>query len=317
MPTAVSVIVLTKNEEAFIERCIGSVPWADEVLVLDSGSTDQTREIARSLGASVYEQEWLGWSPQRTKAISLARNDWVFVLEADEIVSAELTQSILAVTRGDMNPRDGFVVDRRDDFCGVLLPNMRRRKKRKNFVRLFHRQYSYYDPQMPIHEEVRFPGKAIGLEGHLLHWRGQTVAQIQRQHVNNAALEAEMLSRRGERAGHLQLVLRPVLRVLWCYVWCGGFRLGMHGLVSALGRGASEFYRYATLWEMQSVVHAQHPPPHIYQPVVRSGLRNEKGREAPPRSAGAASGTGPFRTPIGASQDDGSGASTSLRSGSA
>lgn len=75
---ALSVVILAKNEEHFIERCIRSVRWADEVFVLDSGSVDRTREIAASLGANVYEQEWLGWSAQRNKAMSLAKNDWVF-----------------------------------------------------------------------------------------------------------------------------------------------------------------------------------------------------------------------------------------------
>jgi glycosyltransferase involved in cell wall biosynthesis len=274
MGIPISVIVLTKNEEAFIERCLGSVSWADEVLVLDSGSTDRTRDLARSLGASVYEQEWLGWIPQHAKAVSLARNDWIFAVDADEIVSPELAASIVAATQGSMNPRDAYVVDRRDEFCGVLLPNMRRRKKRNTFVRLFHREHSYYDPAMVIHEEVRFKGKAVPLYGQLIHWRGLTVAQIQHQHLNNAPLEAEMLNRRGAGAGPLQVVLRPVLRVLWCYVWCGGFRLGMRGLVNALGRGAAEFYRYATLWEMRSVTHTRHPPAHIYQREGSSG-RNE------------------------------------------
>lgn len=276
MAVPVSVIVLTKNEELYIERCVGSVSWADEVVILDSGSTDRTRELASSLGASVYEQEWLGWSPQRMKAISLARNDWVFIVEADEIVSPELARSIVAVIRGDVNPRDGFVVDRRDDFCGVLLPNMRRRKKRKTFVRLFNRKHSYYDPGMPIHEEVRFEGKAVSLEGQLIHWRGLSFAEIQQRHIRNARLEAEMLHCNGKRTGPLQLIVRPALRFLWSYVWCGEFRLGTRGLIDALGRAVAEFYRYATLWEMQSVVHSPHPPPEVYQMPRPSERRPEE-----------------------------------------
>jgi (heptosyl)LPS beta-1,4-glucosyltransferase len=263
MAVPVSVVVLTKNEESYIERCLNSVSWADEVIVLDSGSSDQTREIARSLGATVYEQQWLGWLPQRLKSISLARNDWVFVIDADEIVSRELGASIQAVTRGEMNPLDGYVVDRRDDFCGVLLPNMRRRKKRDTFVRLFNRKHSSYDPERPIHEEILCSGRAIHLAGHLIHWRGLTLAQIQRRYLDNAGLEAEMLSRSGVRVNALHLVLWPLLRFMWCFVWCGGYRLGMRGLVLALTRGSAEFYRYATLWEKQSVVHSPHPASYL------------------------------------------------------
>jgi (heptosyl)LPS beta-1,4-glucosyltransferase len=75
---SISIIILTKNEEQFIERCICSVNWADEVIVLDSGSTDKTKEIAAYLGAKIYENEWLGYSAQRNKALEYAKNDWVF-----------------------------------------------------------------------------------------------------------------------------------------------------------------------------------------------------------------------------------------------
>src|SRR3954447_23349753 len=137
----ITFVILTKNEEAFIERCLASVAWADEALVLDSGSTDRTREIARSLGASVYEQPWLGWVPQRQAGIALARNDWVLILEADEIVSDELRDGICAVMASSPEPRDGYVVDRRDEFFGQLFPNMRRAALRRTFVRLFNRKH--------------------------------------------------------------------------------------------------------------------------------------------------------------------------------
>ena len=87
-----TVIILTLNEEEFIERCIHSVRWADEVLVVDSNSTDRTREIATSLGARVYEQKWLGWSGQHNKGMEIAKNDWVMFLECDEIVTPQLAQ---------------------------------------------------------------------------------------------------------------------------------------------------------------------------------------------------------------------------------
>ncbi len=98
-----TVIILTLNEEEFIERCIYSVRWADEVLVVDSNSTDQTREIATALGARVYEQKWLGWSGQRNKGVEVAKNDWVMFLECDEIVTPQLAQSIQEVMSRPMD----------------------------------------------------------------------------------------------------------------------------------------------------------------------------------------------------------------------
>ncbi len=103
----VSVTILTRNEEELIARCIASVGWADEVLVLDSGSSDRTREIAAALGARVYVQPWLGWVGQRARAIELASHDWIFVLEADEIVSDRLARSIVRALATSPTEGDG------------------------------------------------------------------------------------------------------------------------------------------------------------------------------------------------------------------
>ena len=259
-----SVIILTKNEEEFIERCIRSVSWADEVLVVDSSSSDRTREIAVSLGANVYEQEWLGWPGQRNKAISIAKNDWVFFVEADEIVTPELARSITVAMSGPINERDGYSVDRRHDFYGVLFPNMSNARRRRNFVRMFNRQYSIYDPTMAIHEEVRFPGQAIPLRGVLIHWRALTMDGMITRYNENATAEAEMLNERGRRATPLQIFLRPVMRFGWDYVIKRNARLGTRGLIHAMLQATGEYIRYAKLWEMQNTARMPHPPANLY-----------------------------------------------------
>jgi (heptosyl)LPS beta-1,4-glucosyltransferase len=262
---ALTVIILTKNEEQFIERCIRSVSWADEVLVIDSGSSDRTREIAASLGANVYEQEWLGWPGQRSKAVSIAENDWVFFVEADEIVTPELARSIGEVLSGSMNEHDAYSVDRRGDFYGLLLPNMSNARRRRNFVRMFNRRCSAYDAAMIIHEEVRFPGKAIPLRGVLIHWRAFTMDEYIKAFNRNATAEAQMLNEKGRRATGLRIFLWPVLRFGWNYVVKGGARFGTRGLIHAMLQATSEYIRYAKLWEMQNATRELHPPAHIYQ----------------------------------------------------
>lgn len=262
---ALTVIVLTKNEERFIERCLSSVGWADEMLVLDSGSSDRTREIAATLGANVYEQEWLGYSQQRNKATSLAKHDWVFFVEGDEIVTPELARSIQEVMSGPMDERDGYSVDRRGDFLGLLLPNMSNARKRRNFVRLFNRRYSAYDPAMRVHEEVRFPGEAIPLRGVLIHWRAYTMDEYITVFNRYATVEAEILNEKGRRANGYRIFLWPILRFLWNYVARRGARLGTRGLIHAMLQATSEFIRYAKLWEMQNAPRMLHPPAHIYR----------------------------------------------------
>jgi (heptosyl)LPS beta-1,4-glucosyltransferase len=259
-----SVIILTKNEEQFIKRCIQSVLWADEVLVLDSGSTDQTKKIAASLGATVYDQEWLGYAVQRNKALSLATHDWVFFLDADEIVTSELEISIKQVLNSPMDRRDGYSIDRRGDFLGILLPNISRPSKRSNFVRLFNKSCSSYDPTMKVHEEVRFPGKAIPLEGVLIHWGGNVMNEYITALNRYSILEAEVLNEQGYRANGLIVFLRPILRFLWIYIARYNFLLGTRGLIHAMLGATREYVRYAKLWEMQNITSVLHPAKKIY-----------------------------------------------------
>jgi (heptosyl)LPS beta-1,4-glucosyltransferase len=261
VPTRISAIILTLNEELFIERCVRSLQGvADDIVVVDSGSTDRTREIATEWGARVVEQPWLGWIGQRQRGIDAARHDWVLVVEADEIVTPRLAEGIRDVLRGPMNPDDGYSLDRRDDFLGALLPRMRRRRKRLHFIRLFNRTRSSYDPSLIVHEEVRIPGRAIPLPGVIIHWRGMTVVDQVARYAQYAPLEAEVLLGRGRRIGVASLLWRPVLRFGWCYIVCGGFRLGTRGFAHALMVASSEYLRFAGAWERQNAPPTLHPP---------------------------------------------------------
>jgi (heptosyl)LPS beta-1,4-glucosyltransferase len=259
----ISVIILTKNEEALIGRCIKSASWSNEILVLDSCSTDRTREIASSLGAKVYEQPWLGWSQQRNKAISLASNDWVFILEADEIVTDELITSIKEVMVSP-NDKDVFAFDRPGDFLGVLLPNFSSRQKKLCLVRLFNRKFSAYDINMRVHEEVCYSGKVSLLKGTLLHWRGYAMGEYIASVNNYTTIEAEVLDSAGVKGSIVLVILRPLLRFVWCYFLNGSFRLGSRGLIHAMLAATTEYIRYAKLWELQSAPRVLHPPKHIY-----------------------------------------------------
>ena len=273
----ISVIILAKNEETYIARCISSIYWADEILVVDSGSTDKTRELAASLGATVYQQAWLGWPEQRNKGTSLAKHDWVFFLEADEIVSAELARSIQQAFTGSVDERDGYSLDRRGDFLGILLPNEARASKKLNFVRIFNKKHSAYDSAMLVHEEVRFPGKAVALSGVLLHWRGYQMDDYFSVFNRYATLEAQMLDQKGRRARGVTILIMPLLRFGWSYLVKGGWRLGTRGLIHSMLKATSEYMRYAKLWEAQNVTQSIHPSADIYKPLPNdaypSGLK--------------------------------------------
>lgn len=278
MSEALSVVVLTQDEETFIGRCIRSVPFADEVVVLDSGSTDRTREIAEGHGAVFFERPWAGnWARQRNKGVSLAENDWVLYLDADEIVTPKLAASIQEVLREQPDIRDGYYMTRRPDHLGRLLPNLRRPSRRKGMVRLFNRRYNSFDESMDVHEECHPVGKAISLEGDLLHWRGRTMREDLESLNFYTDKEADAVASAAERVSSARILIRPVLRFLWDYVARGSFRSGVPGLIHALMKAFHEFGTAAKVWERQHVPDpVLHPPEHVYHDPK---IAEERGEE--------------------------------------
>ncbi|HEX7300576.1 MAG TPA: glycosyltransferase family 2 protein [Solirubrobacteraceae bacterium] len=258
--TPISAVILTKNEERHIARCIRSAAFADEVVVVDSGSTDATRDIAERCGARVVEHEWVNYQVQANAAAAAATHDWVLLLDADEVVSGTLQRSISATAEGPMDAADGYVVDRLNDFLGVLLPTESRPSKRRSHVRLFHRRHSGF-PAERVHEEIRVPGRLLPLDGVLLHWRGQTLSSIAHTFVRYADLEAAELDGRGIRASGRQMLLRTVARFGWVYVVKRYYRLGTRGLLYSMLKANSELLRYGRLWERQNVPEPMHDPP--------------------------------------------------------
>ena len=119
MSNLISVVIITKNEERFIEQSIKSAHFANEVIVLDCGSTDDTCIIARNLGARVEHQDWLGFGAQKNKAIELAKNDWIFVLDADERITSELSIEIQETIESPVY--DGLLISRLNNFFGKYI----------------------------------------------------------------------------------------------------------------------------------------------------------------------------------------------------
>jgi (heptosyl)LPS beta-1,4-glucosyltransferase len=277
--TKVTAVILAKNEKAFIERAICSVWWADEILVLDSESVDGTRERAAALGAVVHSEPWLGWLPQKARALELSEHDWIFSLDADEIVTPTLAASIVDTLKSNPDPRDGFVVNRIEEFLGEPMPNTRRRSKSKTFVRLFNKTRSGWDPALIVHEEIRCPGVYIALRGDLLHWRNYSIGRQLDTINRNADLEAKMMLARssGVKRG-LDVVVRPILRFGWLYIVCGLWRRGTKGFIWASLHTIAEFLRQAKAWEAANVQPVPDPPNYLYDPKDHAPIIAAAGR---------------------------------------
>jgi len=237
-----SVAIITRNAANQLERCLASVAFAEEIVVVDSGSTDGTVELAARRGARVVRKEWLGFGAQKQFAVDAASHDWVLCLDADECLSTELREAIVAELKA---PR-GFVyaVPRRNRFLGRWL------KHGEGYpdwnVRLFHRGHARWGNE-PVHEKIATRSPVLRLRGDLLHDSAETLEKYLDKQNRYTSLQAESLRAAGRRTNACQLVLSPVLRFVKFYLWRLGFLDGVPGLVHIAIGCMNSFNKYAKL----------------------------------------------------------------------
>jgi glycosyltransferase involved in cell wall biosynthesis len=245
-PPPLSVTIITLNEETRIAQAIRSVKWADEVLVIDSGSTDRTCEIAAAEGARVLRHAWKGYGQQKNYAQSQARNDWVFSLDADEVVSAELAEEICRIFRGDLGDLAGFQFARRTYFLGRWIrhggwyPNV--------LVRIAdRRKASWTEPQ--VHEQLVVRGPVARLANDLDHFSFDSVYDQALTNARFARLGGQELVRRGKGGSVIALLWKPFGKFLETYLIKRGFLDGLSGFVIAVNASHSMFLKVATSLE--------------------------------------------------------------------
>jgi glycosyltransferase involved in cell wall biosynthesis len=237
-----SVAIITRNAAAQLERCLASVAFAEEIVVVDSGSTDGTVELAARLGARVVRKEWLGFGAQKQFAVDASSHDWVLCVDADECLSPELREAIAAELKA---PR-GFVyaISRRNRFLGRWL------KHGEGYpdwnVRLFHREHARWGGES-VHEKIVTRSAVLRLRGDLLHDSAETLEKYLDKQNRYTSLQAESLRAAGRRANALHLVLSPLLRFIKFYLWRLGFLDGVPGLVHVTIGCMNSFNKYAKL----------------------------------------------------------------------
>ena len=230
--TKLSVVMITRNEESFVADAVNSASFADEVLVLDCGSTDKTCDIARGLGARVRHQDWLGFGAQKNKAVELANNDWVFVLDADERITPELQTEILATLQNP--PSAGFLVPRLNRFFGKdikscgLYPDYN--------LRMFNRQKGRFN-ELPVHESVQLNGEVSKLKHHMVHLAYDTVDEFINKHNHYSSLHYR-------QNNVVKAVVSPCWTFFRLYFLKLGFLDGWHGFVIAKLYGQYTFWKY-------------------------------------------------------------------------
>lgn len=240
-----SVCVITRDEEDRIGDCLDSVAFAEDVVVLDSGSTDRTREIARAKGARVFEQPFLGHVAQKQRAVDLARYDWVLCLDADERVDRELRAAIEEALR-EPGGTAGFAVARRVHYLGGFLRYGGWGREWR--VRLFDRRRGRWAGRDP-HDRVEVDGPVRRLPGFLLHYNYRDLSH----HLRKIDLYTDLLASEGERLGTarllFRLVTRPPARFAKIYILRLGFLDGTRGFVVAWMGAFYVFLKYAKQWQ--------------------------------------------------------------------
>ena len=239
----VSLVIITRDAGDAIAACIASAPFASEVVVVDSGSADDTVKIASGLGARVVAREFEGFGAQKRFAVAQARHDWVLCLDADERLSPELSGSIEACLRD--GPRAAaYALARRNRFLGRWLAHGEGYPDW--IVRLFDRRRANWTAD-PVHEHVVANGPVERLRGDLLHASAESIDAYIAKQNRYTSLQAQAMHARGERAGLARIALSPLARFLRFYVLKAGFLDGVAGFAHvAIGAFAS-FMKYVKL----------------------------------------------------------------------
>jgi glycosyltransferase involved in cell wall biosynthesis len=245
-----SVAIITLNEEANLPRTLASVAWADEIVIVDSGSTDATRAIAQSYQARFVTEPWRGFAAQKNFALSLATSEWVLSLDADESVTPELAA---AIQKSLAAPplETAFALRRRNYFLGRWIRHGGYYPDPK--LRLFPRDQAGFQ-ESPVHETASFAGRIDTLDGDLLHHAYPTLAGYLEHMQRYSILGAGMAIARGRTGrswfGFLDgVLLNPLATFVYNYVVRAGFLDGREGLLLHLYHSAYVSWKYAKAWE--------------------------------------------------------------------
>lgn len=247
-PEKLSVIVITSNEERNIAGCLGTVSWADEIVVVDSTSSDRTAELAREFTDRVFVTEWMGYAAAKDYAVRQTRNEWVLWLDADERVPAELASEIRALLASPQPDPAGYEVARRAYFLGRWIrhcgwyPGY--------VVRLFQKSRARFSDSQ-VHERLVVDGPVGRLHHDLDHYTDETLHHYFGKFNRYTTLAAEDAVESGRRFSLTDVLFRPPFLFFKMYVLRLGFLDGVHGLILSLLSAAYVFSKYAKIWDLR------------------------------------------------------------------
>jgi glycosyltransferase involved in cell wall biosynthesis len=247
MMNKLSVAIITYNEAKRIRPCLESVKWADEIVVVDSLSTDETVKICQEYTPLVFSQPWLGYGAQKNLALSKVHHDWVLSLDADERVTPKLREEIYGILSGNSQfsgyyiPRKSYFLGRWIRYCGWY-PDYN--------LRLFRRGQGHFKDRM-VHECVELKGDIGYLKGDLEHETYRSLEEYLERMQRYSTLAAQEMEREGRSVNGFDLLLRPPVTFLKMYVMQQGFREGWRGFLLSVFYSVYTFSKYAKRWEAE------------------------------------------------------------------
>ena len=238
----ITATIVTLNEEHNIARAIESLRCVDEIVVVDSGSTDRTREVAARLGARVTKEPWRGYAAQKNFAATLASHDWILSIDADEAVTEELEAEILLLKK-DAPRCHAYTMPRLAQYLGRWIHHSGWYPDRK--IRLYLRTRAEWYGSF-VHESVRLTGEGIPgeLHGNLLHFTCNSLSAHLKTLDRYTTLAADELASRGKRPGMARILLDPPWTFFRTFIVRRGFLDGMHGFVIAWMAALYTFLKY-------------------------------------------------------------------------
>lgn len=242
-----TVIIITKNEESHITQCLESVKWADEIIVLDSGSTDNTVSICKEFTPHVFEMDWQGFGIQKQRALEKATGDWVLSIDADETITPQLHAEIESAMQSEHY--NGYHIPFLSNYCGKQI---RHSGWHPDYhLRLFRRTESKFTADI-VHENINVKGACGVLNSPILHDSYTDLNEVLIKINSYSTLQAQKLLANGAKSSLSKAIFRALWKFIQTYFVKVGFLDGKHGLMLAISSAEGVYYKYLKLLELQN-----------------------------------------------------------------
>ena len=242
----ISAVIITKNEELNIARCLEALSWVDEIIIVDSRSDDKTVEIAERYNAKVIAIDWIGYGPAKQEAVKHTTHDWVLSVDADEVVTPELADEIKSVLSQE-NTADGYLMPRKTNFMGRWINHS---NWYPDFIlRFFNKTKGGFNANL-VHEAIEIAGPKAYLKNDLLHYSYPTLDEYFRKSNIYTRMGAQDLYAKGVKAGFFGICIKPIAAFIKHYFLKKGFLDGVEGFLISFLSAIAVMVKYAKLREL-------------------------------------------------------------------